>query len=244
MDFVVGLPRTARNHNAIWVVVDRLTKFARFIPTKSTVMAAELAHVFIEELFKLYGLPSDIVSDRDPRFTGHFWRAVFSKLETTLSMSLSNHPQSDGQTERTNQTMEDMLRAYVSHRQSDWERYLPLVEFAYNSAKHSATGYSPFMLMYGFLPKAPIALGLRDVQVHSVADFLADMHEMLQMAKESIRSAQDRAQFYANRGRTPREYQEGDLVYLRIPKGPGTLSSENIIFVPSIFENNSDLFNN
>ena len=98
MDFIVSLPRTQKGHDAIWVVVDRLTKMARFIATKTTVTAPELAYQFVDELFRFYGLP-DIVSDRDPKFTSDFWTQVFRKLETTLSMSSTDHPQSDGQTE-------------------------------------------------------------------------------------------------------------------------------------------------
>lgn len=94
-------------------------------------------------------------------------------------MSSSDHPKFDRQTERTNQTSEDMLRAYVSHRQSYWERYLPQLEFAYNGSKHSATGFSPFMLMYGFEPKSPIVVGLEKVQDRQARDFLYDMQEML-----------------------------------------------------------------
>ncbi len=94
------------------------------------------------QLFRLYGLPLDIVSDRDSKFTSEFWQLVFQKLETTLSLSSSDHPQSDGQTERVNQILEDMLRAYVSKKQSSWEDYLPMVEFAYNSAKHSSTDFT------------------------------------------------------------------------------------------------------
>ena len=90
------------------------------------------------------------MSDRDPKFTSDFWTQVFKKLETTLSTSSTDHPQSDGQRERVNQIIEDMLRAYVGSKPTKWERYLPILEFVYNSSKHTSTGYSPLMLMYGF----------------------------------------------------------------------------------------------
>ena len=101
---------------SVWVVVDRLTKLVKFIPTRKDVKTPELARLFIEHLYRLYGLPADIVSDRDRKFDSHFWREVFKKLDTTLSMSTADHPQSDGQTERVNQVLEDMLRAYVSKK--------------------------------------------------------------------------------------------------------------------------------
>ena len=100
IDSIVSLPRTQRGHDVIWVVVDRLTKLARFIPTKTMVTAQQLAYQFVDDLFRFYGLPMDIVSDRDSKFTSDFWTHVFKKLETTLSMSSADHPQSDGQTER------------------------------------------------------------------------------------------------------------------------------------------------
>ncbi|MCO5557501.1 hypothetical protein L7F22_011066 [Adiantum nelumboides] len=130
-------------------------------------------------------------------------------LETKLSMSSSDHPESDGQTERMNQTLEDMLKAYVSHRLSDWERYLPQLEFAYNSSKHSAIEFSSFMLMYGFEPKSPIAIGLEKVKEHQTRDFFYDMQEMLKLAKNSIRKDRDRVTTYANQKRSPRTLDVG-----------------------------------
>ena len=132
------------------------------------------------------------MSDRDRKFNSNFWREVFKKLDTTLSMSTMDHPESDGQTERVNQILEDMLRSYVSKKQSNWEEYLPILEFAYNSSKHLSTGFTPFMLMYGFQPRSPMAVGLEKEKIQSVKDFLEDMNDMLVAAKESIRSTQDR----------------------------------------------------
>jgi hypothetical protein len=121
MDFIVSLPRTQRGHDAIWVVVDQLTKLARFILTKTTVTAKQWAYQFVDELFRFYGLPMRIVSDRDSKFTSDFWTHFFTKLETNLTMSSTDHPQSDGQTEWVNQIIEDMLRAYVAKTPSKWE---------------------------------------------------------------------------------------------------------------------------
>ena len=154
MDFIVGLPTTSRGHDSIWVVVDRLTKMARFIPVNTTIKTPALARLFVEQLYRLYGLPTNIVSDRDTKFNSHFWRAVFHRLDTQLNMSTADHPQTDGQTERVNQVLEGMLRAYVTKKQTNWEDYLPILEFAYNSAQHVTTGFSPFMLMYGFQPSS------------------------------------------------------------------------------------------
>ena len=225
MDFIVSLPRTQKGHDAIWVVVDRLTKMARFIATKTTVTAPELAYQFVDELFRFYGLPMDIVSDRDPKFTSDFWMQVFKKLETTLSMSSTDHPQSDGQTERVNQIIEDMLRAYVGAKPTKWERYLPILEFAYNSSKHTSTGYSPFMLMYGFQPRAPIDVSIHHDELRSMQKFLQDMQDMLHIAQDNIKTAQDRAHFYADHHRQPRVFNPGQKVFLRVPHNSKTLST-------------------
>jgi hypothetical protein len=224
MDFIVSLPRTQRGHDSIWVIVDRLTKLARFIPTRTTVKAQELAYQFVNELFRFYGLPMDIVSDRDSKFTSDFWTQVFKKLETNLSMSSTDHPQSDGQTERVNQIIEDMLRAYVAKKPTKWEQYLPLLEFAYNSSRHTSTGYSPFMLMYGFQPRAPIDVTFNRDEFDSTQNFLRDMQEMLHIARDNIKTAQDRARFYADHNRHPRVLYPGQKVFLRVPQNSKSLS--------------------
>ena len=191
MDFIVGLPTSSRGHDFIWVIVDRLTKMCRFISTKTTVTAPELARLFVESVYRLYGLPAHIISDRDRKFDSHFWRAVFKMLDTMLNLSTADHPQTDGQTERVNQVLEDMLRAYVSKRQSNWEDYLPILEFAYNSAKHATTRFSPFMLMYGFQPRSPVSVGLANEKIQQVKAFLQDHMDMLRLARQNVRQAQN-----------------------------------------------------
>ena len=120
-----------------------------------------------------------------------------------LNLSTADHPQTDGQTERVNQVLEDMLRAYVSKRQSSWEDYLPILEFAYNSAKHVTTGFSPFMLMYGFQPRAPVTVGLANEKIHEVKNFLQDHMDMLRVARRNVQQAQDRYKKFADKRRRP-----------------------------------------
>jgi hypothetical protein len=129
MDFIGGLPRTQRGHDSIWVIVDRLTKSAHFLPVKSTYKTSQYAELFISEIVKLHGVPASIVSDRDPIFTSHFWRAFHRALGTKLRLSTSHHPQTDGQSERTIQTLEDMLRACNLENGGSWNYHLPLIEF-------------------------------------------------------------------------------------------------------------------
>ncbi|XP_024532411.1 uncharacterized protein K02A2.6-like [Selaginella moellendorffii] len=183
MDFITGLPKTFRGNDVIWVVVDRLTKMAHFFLVKTTIKASELAQLFVDWLFSFYGLLGDIVSDRDPKFTSKFWQTVFEKLKTKLSMSSGEHPQSDGQIERMNQLLEDMLQSFVGNltRQGVWEKYLPLLQFAHNSTHQLAIGMSPFMAMYSYEPRSPVSLNLALVRVPHACDFLEDMQDKLEL---------------------------------------------------------------
>ena len=133
MDFVTGLPRTQRQHDAIWVIVDRLTKSAYFLPVNVGDSLEKLAQLYVDEIMRLHGVPVSIVSDRDPRFTSRFWPSLQTALGTRLHFSTIFHPQTDGQSERTIQTLEDMLRACVMEFKGSWDTHLTIMEFAYNN---------------------------------------------------------------------------------------------------------------
>jgi len=156
MDFVGGLPRTQKGQDSIWVIVDRLTKSAHFLPVKSTYKASQYAELFISEIVKLHGVPVNIVSDRDPIFTSRFWKAFQRALGTQLRMSTSHHPQTDGQTERTIQTLEGMLRACILEDGGSWNNHLPLIEFSYNNSYHSSIGMAPYEALYGRKCRTPL----------------------------------------------------------------------------------------
>ena len=121
LDFITGLPRNQNQNDSIMVVVDKLSKAAHFIPVKTTYKAANIADIFLKQIFRLHGVPKVIISDRDPKFTGNFWKSLFKGLNTTLNFSTSFHPQTDGQTERVNQVLEDLLRMYVKDQRGKWE---------------------------------------------------------------------------------------------------------------------------
>jgi len=144
MDFVGALQKTMKGFDSIWVIVDQLTKSAHFIPIKTGMSVARLAEIYIEQVVRLHGIPSSIVSDRDPRFTSKFWESLQAALGTKLRLRSAYHPQIDGQTERTIQSLEDLLRACVLEQVVSWVECLPLLEFTYNNSFHSSIRMAPF----------------------------------------------------------------------------------------------------
>jgi hypothetical protein len=148
MDFITGLPRTNKQHDSIMVVVDKLTKVAHFIPLKTTHKEINVDDIYMREVIGLHNIPKKIVSDRDPKFTSKFWRGLFKEIRMNLNFSTAYHPESDGQTKRLNQVIEDMLRMYVMDKQSILEDHLHLVEFSYNNRYQESLKMSPFGALY------------------------------------------------------------------------------------------------
>jgi hypothetical protein len=151
MDFVVGLPRSPCGKDAIWVVIDRLTKMAHFIPMKQTNSATYLVPLYIKEVVRLHGVSKSIVSDRDSKFVSKFWQSLHNPMGTKLDLSVAFHPQIDGQSEHTIQTLEDMLCACVLSRKGNWEDHLVVAEFAYNNSYHASIKMTPYESLYGLM---------------------------------------------------------------------------------------------
>ncbi len=215
MDLITQLPRTARGWDSIFVVVDRLTKMIHALPTTTDVKAPQLAQLFIDSIFRQHGLPQAIVSDRDPKFTSNFWRAVMKRIHCQQAMSTARHPQTDGQTERANRTLKEMLRSYVNARQDDWDQYLAPLEFAYNNAHNASTGQTPFYLNHGFHPASQIQLIPAAVsETPAAMQFVDNIHNALIQAKQAIADAQTRQARNANRSRRDISFQIGDQVLL------------------------------
>ncbi|TYJ95735.1 ty3-gypsy retrotransposon protein [Cucumis melo var. makuwa] len=159
MDFITGLPRTLRGFTVIWVMVDRLTKSAHFVSGKSTYTTSKWAQLYMSEIVRLYGVPVSIVSDRDARFTFKFWKGLQTAMGTRLDFSTTFHPQTDSQTERLNQVLEDMLRACALEFRGSWDSHLHLMEFAYNNSYQATIGITPFEALYGKCCRSPVCWG-------------------------------------------------------------------------------------
>ena len=234
MDFVTGLPRSPRGHDAVWVIVDRLTKTAHFLPIRVTDSIEALSRLYIREIIRLHGIPVSIVSDRDPRFTARFWQGLQSALGTKLLFSTAYHPQTDGQSERTIQVLEDMLRACVLDFRGSWEDHLPLVEFAYNNSYQSSIEMAPYEALYGRPCRSPVCwseLGettlIGPELVAETAENMGLIRKRLKAAQElttekvkvirqRLLTAQSRQKSYADRRRRPLSFDVGDHVFLKI----------------------------
>ncbi|GKB89273.1 putative reverse transcriptase domain-containing protein [Tanacetum coccineum] len=219
MDFVTKLPMTSSGHDTIWVIVDQLTKFAHFLPMHEDYKMDRLARLYQNEIVARHGVPISILSDHDSRFTSRFWHSMQEALGTRLDMSTAYHPQTDGQSECTIQTLEDMLRACVLDFGGSWDVHLPLVEFLYNNSYHSSMKCAPFEALYGRKCRSPIMWA-------EVGEGQLIGHELVQETTEKILQIKDRLKVkcdpqksYADKRKKPLEFSVGPIAYrLRLPE--------------------------
>jgi hypothetical protein len=214
-DLITDLPRTRAGHTAIVVFVDRLTKMVHIAPTTSQCSAEDFARLFMENVVKLHGLPRKIISDRDPRFTGKFMTTLCELLGTRQAFSTSFHPCTDGQSERTNRTLQEMLRHYVHPRHDDWDQHLAAAEFAINNSRHDVTRHTPFYLNYGRNPLTPMATMLPGTVKNDASMQWHDtLHANIQKARTLLFAAQDRMKQRADPKRRDVHFAPGDRVML------------------------------
>jgi Integrase core domain len=209
MDFITGLPKS-KGFEVILVVVDKLTKYGHFISLTHSFTASTVAQVFMDNIYKLYGLPTSIISDRDLIFTSRFWKELMAKLGVSLNISIVYHPQTDGQTEKLNQCLEMYLRAMIFDKRSKWINYLNLVEWWYNTTWHSAIKTTPFTAFYGYAPPMLAMASAPRSQVECVNEFLSDKQYTLLQLKENLRKAQERMRKNEVKNRSERKFYVGD----------------------------------
>lgn len=201
LDFIVKLP-VSEGYDSVLVVVNRLTKMAHFLPCNEASSTEEFAQLFFKSIFRLHGLPADIVSDRGSHFTSTFWKEVTRLCNVERKLSTSYHPETDGQTERTNQTLEQYLRIYCNYDQDNWASILHLAEFAYNNAQNTSTQVSPFFANYGYHPNVRILTDPQPPsQTTSGGALISRIHNVQEELQKELQYAQDTYKEFADRRR-------------------------------------------
>ncbi|GJU66966.1 putative reverse transcriptase domain-containing protein [Tanacetum coccineum] len=223
MDFMTKLPRTAAGQDTIWVIVDCLTKSAHFLPMREDDTLEKLKRQYLKEVVSKHGVPVSIIFDRDGKFTSHFLKSLHKALGTRLDMSTAYHPETDGQSERTIQTLEDMLRACVLDFGKGWDKHSPLVEFSYNNNYHTSIKAALFEALYGCKCRSPICWAeVGDSQLTDL-EIIHETTERIVQIKSHIQAARVRQKSYANVRRKPLEFQVGDKVMLKVSPWTGVI---------------------
>ncbi|GJT13662.1 putative ribonuclease H-like domain-containing protein [Tanacetum coccineum] len=215
MDFIEGLP-ISNGFSVIMVVVDRLSKYAHFIPLRHPFTAATVAREFVNSIVRLHGFPSTVVSDRDKVFISSFWQSLFKLQGTVLCMSSSYHPQTDGQTEVVNRTLEQYLRCFTGDKPKKWTEWLPWAEYSYNTSTHTSTKLMPFQIVYGRLPPKLVPYIRGTTKVQEVDEYLCDRDEVLRQLRNNLLASQNRMKINADRHRRELEFNVGDFVYIKL----------------------------
>nr|GEY22349.1 putative reverse transcriptase domain-containing protein [Tanacetum cinerariifolium] len=216
MDLVTKLPKSSSGDDAIWVVVDRLTKSAHFLPIREDYNTEKLARIYINEIVARHGVPVSIILDRDGRFASHLWQALQKALGTKLNMSTTYHPETDGKSERTIQILKDMLRACVMDFSGSWDTHLPLVEFSYNNSYHKSIKCAPFEALYGRKCRSPLIWTEIGESQLIGPEIVQETTEKIFQIKERLKTARSRQKSYADKRRKPLEFKVGDRVLLKV----------------------------
>jgi hypothetical protein len=221
MDFVLGLTRTKKGNDSIFVVVDRFSKMVHFIACKKTADEVNVAQLYFREVYRLHGLPLSIVSDRDTRFLSHFWRCLWQLSHTKLDFSSAYHPQTDGQTEVVNRSLGALLRSLVGENLKSWDLQLYQAEFTYNRSVNRSTGLSPFTIIYGGNPRTPLDLTpLPDLirRNTTAEDLITHIKEGHKLTIKNLQESTAKYKATADKKRHPLEFEEGDFVWAILTK--------------------------
>jgi hypothetical protein len=216
MDFIVGLPNTSQKHDSIWVIIDQLTKTAHFLPVHTTYNAKKYAEIYLDQIIRLHGVPKTIISDRGAQFIAHFWEQLQHSLGTKLIRSSAYHPQTDGQTEKINQILKDMLRSCVIQYDKNWDKCLALAEFSYNNSYQSSLKMAPFEALYGRRCRTPLSWSQTGERKIFGPDLVTEAEEKVKIIQSNLNAAQSRQKSYADKQRKPLQFEVGDFVYLRV----------------------------
>ncbi|KAL8108448.1 hypothetical protein AgCh_024778 [Apium graveolens] len=200
-EWIIGFPKTKSNHDAIRVIVDRLTKLAHFLPINERFSLEKLVKMYLDEILMHHGVPVSIVSDRDPRFNSRFWRQFHDHLGTKLKMSTAYHPQTDGQSERIIQMIEDILRTCALDFKGYWDDHLPLIEFSYNKSYHASTGMPPYEVLYGRKCRSPTYWDEVGECKLIGPELVQQTKEKVEVIRKRLIAAQDRQKKYTDQGR-------------------------------------------
>jgi hypothetical protein len=214
MDFIVGLPNTTQRHDSIWVIVDRLTKTAHFLSVHTTYNTKKYAEIYLDQIVHLHGIPKMIISDRGAQFIARFWEQLQFALGTKLIRSSAYHPQTDGQTERINQILEDMLRACVLQYDKNWDKCLSLVEFSYNNNYQTSLKMAPFEALYGRRCRNPLSWSQTGECKIFGPNLVTEAEEKVKTIQNNLKAAQSRQKSYADIRKRPIQFQVGDFMYL------------------------------
>jgi hypothetical protein len=213
MDLITDLPRVD-NYDSILVVVDRFTKMAHFIPCLKTLTSGQLADLFLNNIVRLHGIPKDIVSDRGSIFVSQFWSLLMKNLQISQNISSAYHPQTDGQTERVNQCLEQYLRIYSNYLQNNWLKNLPLAELSYNLNYHSAIKMSPFTANYGYNPPLDLSTEILSESPPTLKEYLSIIQDNIEIIKQELQIAKESSKHFADKKRRHEEFNIGDKVFL------------------------------
>eukprot|EP00268_Persea_americana_P005654 TRINITY_DN11911_c0_g1_i4.p1 TRINITY_DN11911_c0_g1~~TRINITY_DN11911_c0_g1_i4.p1 ORF type:complete len:330 (-),score=59.07 TRINITY_DN11911_c0_g1_i4:1731-2720(-) len=230
MDFVLGLPRMQRGNDSVYVVVDRFSKMVHFIPCKKTTDAVHVAQLFFREIYRLYGLPSSIDSDRDTHFLSHFWRSLWKMVNTKLDFSSAYHPQTDWQTEVVNRSLGDLLRCLTGDHVKSWDQKLCQAEFAHNHAVNRISGFNPFQVVYSMIPRGPLDLIPLPSKIRAhgkAAEFVDGLQAIHKKVHDNLVQAATKYKMLADKKCCHVEFEVGDFVWAVLTKDRFSMGDYN-----------------
>ena len=216
MDFVTHLPWTPRRHDTVWVIVNRLTKSAHFLAVRMAFTLEEFCRLYIREIVRLHGVQVSIVSNRDPRFTAHFWKSFQKAMGTQLMMSTAFHPQTNGQPKRTIHVLEDLLRACIPDLKGSREEHLPLVKFTYNNCYQASIKMASCEALYGRPCRSPICFTEAGGNSITGPDLIRDTYEKVDLIWKRLLTTQRRQKSYADKRHRPVKFEVGNHVFLKV----------------------------